>query len=1310
MSSTIKKLFYLSSFVLLFGITKVAAQQDCNATSVSMSCNNLVNLSLGTSCSQTVKPQDLLTTNSFSCYNNFTVSILNTTFGNTVGAAQIGKTYDVKVTHTLSGNSCWGKIKVEDKNPPSIGCSLTPISIGCADTSFRISYAQKIVFDNIANNNIVDINLAVAHRPIVIENCNGYTLSYNDQVQNTDCSSSGKIAIVTRTWTAKDAIGNSSVCSETYNIVPESLDNIMIPADVTLDCGDTFVLDANGNPSPTKTGFPTLNGIKIDGQTINLCQIAVGYQDKKTVGACSGYTVVRKWTLTNWCENSNGVYGPVTKQIEQLIHVKDTKKPSFTGWNLPYVIPTDINKCYISSFVPTPPQAKDNCDASLDFTYELYNSTKTTLISSGKILKNIPPGWFLLIATATDDCGNSDTLSTKIEVKDQTPPVASCDQNTKVSLTVDGSAIVNATTFNDGSYDNCCIDTVAFDVRRMSEDDSQFRKRLQFNCADVNTTVQVVLRVWDCNGNNNTCMVNALVEDKMPPIIFAEDGTVQCGGEPAARLWLDDHKPTQKTLMSFPSPSNPGYYDNCSANLTYVDVVGIDACSKGTIKRVWTATDPSGRIGTTIQTVTAENRSAYTIVFPSDITINCETPNINTMPSATGVPKIIQEANSCANVTTTYEDKIVNNGGCRRITRIWKVLNLCANSMLPAPNVYAEGMQFIHIIDKVAPEIGNIEVITTDAIKQCYATTVELTKKNIKDNCATDITATYTSTIPGYEAGYLPATLKDVPYGKYSITYRATDNCGNFSSKLFDIVIKDTQKPTPVCHDNLGISLGSTGQAMLMARQVDRGSSDNCTAANKLKYRLQVPAPKQGDAFDITKTDTMHTFRCPTTPGKDSFVRIYPIALWIGDENDNWDYCETVVVVQDNMKMCPPIANQMKTIAGIIATNDNKPVEGVNLSLSGNAIQSTTTGKDGAFLFKDLPVSTYDLTPEKNDYPLNGVTTYDLVLMSKHILGVGPFTNANQFIAADVNKNGQVTTADVVELRKMILGLQIGFAKNTSWRFVERGQVFSTNTLNWLASLPNKKQVLNVDNTTANFTAIKVGDINQNAKTHSLGSNNILPRSQNILTLNIDQNQAEVNEIVTLTFSGSEEMNNIEGYQMALNYDKNSLELLHIHGNQDAFAVLEEGLISHSQVGTALDNTQLFGLTFRAKQNTDLTQAISLNERVMQAEAYDLKGEAKNIALKFKQKAAIKGFEVYQNQPNPFNGATMIGFQLPEAQLVKLTITDISGRVLKTVENNFDAGYQQFTIERNDLNTSGLLYYQVATPTQSVTKKMIILE
>lgn len=1303
MSSLFTKLLSWCGILMLFSVTKINAQQDCNATSVSMSCNNLVNYSFGTSCTQQILPQDLLTTNSFSCYNNFTVTILNTNLGNTITAAQIGKTYDVRVTHTITGNSCWGKIKVEDKKAPEIACKTVPTNVVCSDTVFKISLAQRIVFDNIPNNGIADRDITVKHRPIVVENCAGYTLSYSDNVVNENCNIGGVISTITRTWRAIDAQGNTSTCQETYLIVPEKLSSIAIPDDITLNCGSNFAIDANGNPSPTLTGYPTLNGIILNGNSSNGCQIAVGYQDKKTFGACSGYTVVRKWTITNWCEEYAGNFEPHTIQREQLIHVKDLQKPTFFSWNIPSVYGTDNNKCYITTLIPPAPQAKDNCDATLDFFYEIYDITRTTLISKGATLKNIPPGQFVLIAKATDDCGNSDTLSTQITVKDLTPPVAACDQNTKVTLSVDGTAMVNATTFDDGSNDNCCIDTLRFVVKRMSEDDAQFRKVIRFDCNDA--TVQVVLRVEDCNGNTNTCMVNAIVEDKLPPIIFVEDGKVTCGGEPVARQWLDDHKPKSKPFNDYPTASNPGYYDNCGATITYVDIVGIDQCSKGTIKRVWTATDKNGRTATAIQTVEALNNSSYTIEYPKDVTLNCGTQNLNFTPAALGVPKIIQDANSCAITTVTYEDKVVGSGACYKIIRIWKVLNLCQQSMTIAPNAYDEGMQFIHVVDQTAPVIGAVNIETVDEPKQCYAAKVILKTDGITDNCAKDVVVSYISTIPGYEAGFLPATLLNVPFGKYTFTYKATDNCGNFTTKTFDVVVKDGIKPTPVCHDNLGLSLGSTGQAMLMARQVDAGSFDNCTPTNKLKFRIQVPAPTQGSTFDISKTDTMYTFVCPSNKpvGDTSTHTIYTIGLWVGDESDNWDYCETIVDVQDNMNMCPTVSN--KSIAGLIATVDNKPMENVAITLKGNNSINTKTDINGQFSFDNLPINgNYELSVEKNDYPLNGVSTFDLVLMTKHILGVTPFQVPTQFIAADVNKNGSVTTADVVELRKMVLGMQTGFSKNTSWRFIDKNNNYAVNNVTtWLANLPNKKAYFGLATTpSADFTAVKVGDVNVSAKANG--------RNNNPLIINADVQEAEANETVTLTFS-SKAMAEIEGYQMALQYDIESLELLQINGDKDAFAVLENGLITHNQIGNVKDENQLFNLTFKAKQKAKLAEVISLDDKFLAAEAYNNLGEIKPITLKFKSnEIQQKAFEVFQNQPNPFNQATTIGFYLPNAAPVKLKIYDISGRLIKQFENNFEAGNGFFNINRNELNNNGLYYYSIETPNHAATRKMLMIE
>jgi hypothetical protein len=79
------------------------------------------------------------------------------------------------------------------------------------------------------------------------------------------------------------------------------------------------------------------------------------------------------------------------------------------------------------------------------------------------------------------------------------------------------------------------------------------------------------------------------------------------------------------------------------------------------------------------------------------------------------------------------------------------------------------------------------------------------------------------------------------------------------------------------------------------------------------------------------------------------------------------------------------------------------------------------------------------VTPTKDDNPLNGVSTYDLVLISKHILGLEPLGTPYKMIAADANKSGSITTFDIVELRKLILGIYTDLPNNTSWRFIDRG-------------------------------------------------------------------------------------------------------------------------------------------------------------------------------------------------------------------------------------------------------------------------------
>jgi hypothetical protein len=1340
----------LSAALCLFLSMGAKAQQNCMSPNISMSCQNLVHLSVGTSCTETITPEKILA-GAYTCYNTFNVEILNSTLGNTVGAAQIGQTLNVKVKHTISGNSCWGKVKIEDKLAPVLTCPINA-TISCA-TVMNISPYETIVCDNIANNGIKDTCFSVFGLPTVAENCTGYTLSYSDVVSDKDCSIAGVSAIVTRTWKAKDAYGNASTCATTYTLARENVNWVNFPPNITIECSSNFNKDAKGNPHPSSSGAPTVNNASAFPSSPGYCELSTSYIDSKSAACGTTYKIVRKWTAIDWCTSQ-------VIQQTQVIKVGDSTPPVIKKGANPLLISTDADVCYRKVYVPVKQQVTDNCGTKMSFYYTVYETNGSWAIAKGDTLRKLQTGTYLLETKVTDECGNFAKDSVTLIVKDEIPPSAVCDLNTKVSVNEEGFAMVNASTFDDGSTDNCGVDTSRFEVKRMGAADSDFAKSIKFSCFD--DKLQVVLRVWDYNNMSNTCMVNVDVDDKMFPVIFAENTTLNCTHEPDIKLWLDNHKPELKNYANIPSPTNFGYFDNCAASLTIKKEENlIDNCGKGKFLRTWEVSDASGNKVTTVQTVTLQNRSAYKVTFPENKTLICGKGVKDFSPKANGEPIIEELGNSCALISLSYiDDKYTTAGdGCFKIVRRWRIMNDCEHdgtyntdkgdeykpkkadgtcdksvsrcfvnigaSILADPTYssfvaehscydfdtdgFMEYNQVIKVVDYDAPVIGNIEVETEDNLQGNCADggIINLKKVDVKD-CSDSLTITYTSNIPNHGGGKIPSKLIGVPYGKYKINILVSDNCGNFSSKEIDVEIKEKKKPTPVCKDNIAVELMQNGTVMVMANLFNGGSFDNCTPQNKLKYFVQVPAPGAGASFVQGNVDTMYVFSCANlkTGMTTGFVSV---ALWVGDEAGNWDYCETNINIQDNMGACTNnIPIQMK-IAGSIKTANADMVEDVTMKLDGAMTSVTSTDKQGKFKFENLySAKNYDLLPSKNTDPLNGVSTLDLVLMSKHILGVAPFTTMYQTMAGDVNNNGAVTTADIVELRKMILGLQKDFTKNVSWRFVETGKAYDPLKTDWIPNLPNKKTFLNLQtNPTADFVAVKVGDVNGNAKTSNAAGVAGSRGEENTTFINVDKDVVAKGETVTLNFS-TEKPTHIEGYQFTLVYDKNSIELVDIQGNAENFAVLEAGLITTSYNGSIATNN-LFGLTFRAKKDANLNSVLQANSQVLHNELYTTNGEQNKVALQFR--GVEKGaFELYQNQPNPFNTSTTISFQLPENQFATLTITDVAGRTIKQIHGSFQKGVNQINLDKSELGTTGIMYYRLETASNFATRKMIIVE
>lgn len=96
-----------------------------------------------------------------------------------------------------------------------------------------------------------------------------------------------------------------------------------------------------------------------------------------------------------------------------------------------------------------------------------------------------------------------------------------------------------------------------------------------------------------------------------------------------------------------------------------------------------------------------------------------------------------------------------------------------------------------------------------------------------------------------------------------------------------------------------------------------------------------------------------------------------------------------------------------------------------------------------------------------------------------------------------------------------------------------------------------------------------------------------------------------------------------------------------------------------------------------------------------------------DLVIEDKKTIASHSFILYQNHPNPFLKNTTVAFELYEKTDLTLTIYDPDGKVIKEYEGIFEKGKNTIRIDGKDLNQYGVLYYQMTTPTQILSKKMI---
>jgi hypothetical protein len=1300
----------------------------------SLSCNDLVQISLDQNGEAIVGADDILEGGPYGCYDDYIVDVLNSfgfSIGNEVDCDNIGTTWGVMVTDPETGNKCWGEIVVEDKLAPVINC--VDYTISCTEDYMAIPF------------------------PDADDNCDLFPdvqIVDNYVVDNDACDDD--IAVVQRTFIAIDEYGNeSALCTETITIErPEDVDfpndimwecdqydvypNITDPADLhpsvaALQVG-TELIDAtnvsNANVlQNTGSGIP----LDLDGQ---FCGYQYTHADAVLDDCGTSFKIVRTWTVLDWCNSTVVTSNQAGEDNVQVIKVVDITGPSVSI--APFEVSANITgqhpmPCTSQDFLP-PATITDNCN---DWTVRIYTPIGEANYLNGVDGTNggfIPaPGLELGVHTilyqAEDECGNITELFVDVEVVDDIAPTAICDEITDVNLSSDGLAVVNASVFDDGSYDNCCLEE--FLVRRMDGDCEgnfdEFDPTVEFCCSDVATgePVMVVFRAVDCFGNANDCMVEVNVNDKLAPILTScpPNATISCDDyldNYAAGVEQEDYS----VLDGFGSPT---WYDNCDLEIDTNVTVNIDACSEGTITRSWTANDAAGNGPVTCtQTITVFHVSDWVVEFPADITVECVDGSLPDF----GEPEVFFD--ECELIGTSFEDVYfyIVPDACYKIERYWTVINWCVydeygtdvweevadqdiigfqdwnndgedddrtfrdgwnESGLPGtPDGYIDFKQIIKVIDEDDPEF-TIPAIDGCIVETDCDTDILLPYPDITDECSPEFDVDISGDLGNYDNITLDGiTVADVGVGTYTITYAVTDNCGNTAYQTFDLEVEDCKLPTPYCQD-LVIEIMQTGMVEVWAEDFDAGSFDNCGPVEI--------------SFSQDTDDTSLTFTCNTLGNQ-------TVEIWVTDIYGNQDFCLTNIIVQDNMNVCQ--AAPVVAAGGSITNEAEEAVENVNVDLSGTNSASLMTDVNGGYLFTNIPSGgDYTITPALDEDHDNGVSTWDVVLIMRHILNVDPLDSPYQLIAADANKSNSISSLDMVEIRKVILQLQTEFTDNTSWRFVDKDFVFPDPTDPFTSGFPEVISYNNLsqDELFADFYAVKIGDVNGSASTHA-NSNASNRNFVGAFVLNTKDQAVKAGDRVAVSLSAADL--DVLGYQFTLNFDKNALELLNVVEGEATeenigLSLLEEGAITTSwNAEGGLPTGDLFTLEFRAMADAQLSELLSVSSRFTAAEAYNLNGELLDVNLAFNGSVATPGFALYQNVPNPFNGETMIGFDLPEASTAVLTVFDMSGKVVTVMEGAFEKGYNQIALQ--NLNATGVLYYTLETANNTATRKMVRMD
>ncbi|RMA58477.1 HYR domain-containing protein [Ulvibacter antarcticus] len=404
-----------------------------------------------------------------------------------------------------------------------------------------------------------------------------------------------------------------------------------------------------------------------------------------------------------------------------------------------------------------------------------------------------------------------------------------------VQLDASGNVTITAADFGLTAVDNCSTVTQTLSIT-------------DFDCSNIGSNT-IQLTASDVVGNERIIDVIVNVEDNIDPVITCAANDTR------------DTNPGVCEYTVVGTEFDATFTDNCTDGSITNDLNGTatidgEVLPKGVTTVVWTVDDGNGQMASCTTVITVEDNEDPIISCIANDTRDtdpgiCEYTVVGTEFDATFTDNCADGSiTNDLNGTATIDGEILPTGDT---IVVWTVDDGNGQS--------ATCTTVITVEDNEAPIIACPADLAANTDPTICGAVVFFPDAIALDNCGV---ASVIQTA-GLPSGSL------FPVGVSVVEYTATDVNGNMTICDFTITVTDNEAPVTVCQD-ITIQLDANGNAMIVAADVDGGSTDNC-------------------GIDSISID-IDTFDCSNVGPND-------VTLSVTDVNGNTATCIAVVTVEE---------------------------------------------------------------------------------------------------------------------------------------------------------------------------------------------------------------------------------------------------------------------------------------------------------------------------------------------------------------------------------------------------------------------------